>query len=144
MALHTLDLPENVIVSSPATTRADIAVRQLLVVDDHRETASLLRRLFEMEGYSVLVAVSAAEAAELAARRGCDLVISDVALPDRSGLDLMRELRDRHGLRGIAVSGFTAPADAARARDAGFQRFLGKPVEFKTLVRAVRELIASA
>jgi CheY-like chemotaxis protein len=114
---------------------------RLLVVEDHAASLAILRRLFEMEGYSVLGAISARQAVELALSHPFDLVISDVDLPDRSGLELMRELRDRCGLGGIAMSGFTEAHDAERAHDAGFQHFIEKPIHFDTLIRAVREMI---
>jgi DNA-binding response OmpR family regulator len=123
---------------------APIPIRagRLLVVEDDGPSLAILRRLFEMEGYSVVGALSACQAMELAVAHRCDLVISDVDLPDRSGLELMRELRDRHGLRGIAMSGYTEARDAERAHDAGFQHFIEKPIHFDTLIRRVREMVA--
>jgi CheY-like chemotaxis protein len=114
----------------------------ILVVDDHADTVGVLRRLLVLEGYSVLTATTAAEAARLARDGECDLVVSDVGLPDRSGLQLMTDLRAQYGLRGIALSGYTEAADLKAARDAGFERFLAKPVQFEKLIAAVRELTA--
>lgn len=115
----------------------------ILVVDDHTDTVRVLRRLLELEGYGVLVAASADEAAALARRGDCDLIISDIGLPGRSGLELMAELRAQYGLRGIALSGYTDRADLVAARAAGFERFLAKPVQFEALVAAVKELTAT-
>ena len=112
----------------------------ILVVDDHADTVIVLRRLLALEGYSVLTATSAHEASELARRGECDLLVSDVGLPDRSGLELMSDLNQQYGLRGIALSGYTDPADLKAAREAGFDRFLAKPVQFDKLIAAVREL----
>ena len=112
----------------------------ILLVDDHADTVRVLRRLLEREGYGVLTAGSADEAADLAGRGGCRLVISDIGLGGRSGLELMAELRARHGLRGVALSGYTDRTDLAAARAAGFERFLAKPVQFDALLAAVREL----
>ncbi len=114
----------------------------ILVVDDHADTVLVLRRLLALEGYSVLTATSADEAAELARDGKCDLLVSDVGLPDRSGLQLMTDLRDQYGLRGIALSGYAEAADRKAAQDAGFDRFLSKPVQFENLIAAVRELTA--
>src|SRR5688572_2110726 len=102
----------------------------ILVVDDHADTVIVLRRLLALEGYSVLTPTSAREASELARRGECDLLVSDVGLPDRSGLELMSDLNQQYGLRGIALSGYTDPADLKAAREAGFDRFLAKPVQF--------------
>lgn len=114
----------------------------ILVVDDHADTVGVLRRLLTLEGYSVMTATTAAEAFDLARDGGCDLVVSDVGLPDRSGLQLMADLRAQYGLRGIALSGYTEAADRRAAREAGFERFLAKPVQFEKLIAAVRELTA--
>lgn len=114
----------------------------ILVVDDHADTVGILRRLLALEGYRVMTATTAAEAAELVRAGDCDLIVSDVGLPDRSGLHLMSELRAQYGVRGIALSGYTEAADLKAAREAGFERFLAKPVQFEKLIAAVRELTA--
>lgn len=114
----------------------------ILVVDDHADTVGVLRRLLALEGYSVMTATTAAEATELVRDGTCDLIVSDVGLPDRSGLHLMSDLRAQYGLRGIALSGYAEAADRKAARDAGFERFLAKPVQFDKLIAAVRELTA--
>jgi len=103
--------------------------------------ADLLRDL----GHQVTVARSVAAAREAAERaeavkredRGLDLVISDLGLPDGSGLDLMRELSQRHGLRGIALSGYGMDDDIRRSREAGFDAHLTKPVSLQTLQEAI-------
>ena len=64
----------------------------------------------------------------------------DLGLPDGTGTDLMRELRETHGLRGIALSGYGMEEDIARAREAGFVSHLTKPVDFQQLERALREI----
>src|SRR5687768_11284197 len=87
----------------------------ILVVDDHADTVIVLRRLLALEGYRVVTAACAGEAAEVASRGDCDLVISDVGLPDRDGLQLMGDLRARYGLHGIALSGYAEAADRKAA-----------------------------
>jgi CheY-like chemotaxis protein len=114
-------------------------VRILLVEDDFdlREvTATLLRRL----NYEVTAVGSVAKALEHA-KKGCvDVLISDLRLPDGSGLDLMREVHEANAnARGIALSGF----DSAReALDAGFGVHLKKPIPFQTLSSTVQQLLA--
>jgi CheY-like chemotaxis protein len=68
-----------------------------------------------------------------------DLVISDLGLPDGTGFELMRELRDRHGLSGIALSGYGMEEDVRRSREAGFRGHLTKPVDLERLRRMIRE-----
>jgi CheY-like chemotaxis protein len=112
----------------------------MLVADDHADSLRSLRRLLEIHGYTVYAARTAEEARHLAAARRCDLFIGDIGLPDESGLDLMRELRQRHGLTGIAVTGYAGKEDVADALAAGFAKHLAKPLSFPALLAAVEEL----
>ena len=112
----------------------------ILLVDDHDESLFVLARLLERCGHSVATAKTYAEAIEAADRRRCDLLISDVGLPDRSGLELMQEMQSRYGVKGIALSGFTDEQDARNSEGAGFARHLNKPVVFKELTAAIEEV----
>jgi len=69
-------------------------------------------------------------------------VISDLGLPDGSGLDLMRQIKKRYGLKGIALSGFGMESDLRNSRDAGFDHHLTKPVPIEQLEAAVRQVAA--
>ena len=70
-----------------------------------------------------------------------DLVISDVGLPDGSGLELMRELRDRYSItKGICLSGFGMESDIERSMEAGFEVHLIKPVNIERLAEILREV----
>jgi len=73
--------------------------------------------------------------------REFDLLISDIALPDGSGLDLMRELqRQQKGIKGIALSGFGTQEDVRRAKLAGFTAHSTKPVSLPRLETLIREI----
>jgi DNA-binding response OmpR family regulator len=74
-----------------------------------------------------------AEARALAASKRFDLLISDLGLPDGSGLELMRALRDAQGMKGIALSGFGTDEDVAASAAAGFAAHLTKPVDWDRL-----------
>jgi CheY-like chemotaxis protein len=71
-----------------------------------------------------------------------DLLISDLSLPDGSGLDLIRELRAHRPIQAIALSGHGTDADLAKSKAAGFARHLTKPVELGQLLLAIQELSA--
>jgi PAS domain S-box-containing protein len=113
----------------------------ILLVEDHESTGLVMRRLLTAVGYEVEWAATAAAAADLAGRRRFDLVVSDLGLPDGTGHDLMRELRQVHGLRGIALSGFGMDHDISRGRAAGFVRHLVKPVTVETLDAAIQQVL---
>jgi CheY-like chemotaxis protein len=72
-------------------------------------------------------------ALEVASEHSFDLVLSDLGLPDGSGLDLMREMRKRHGLPGVAISGYGMEDDLRQTREAGFIAHLTKPLSFNQL-----------
>ena len=111
----------------------------LLLVEDHPDTADAMADLLRDLGHEVAVARTVAEARETAGREAgrFNLVISDLGLPDGSGLDLMSELSRRHGLRGIALSGYGMDEDIRRSREAGFLSHLTKPVSLQTLQEAI-------
>lgn len=116
--------------------------RTILLVDDSDDTLQPLARLLALSGYDVRLAHTAAEAlGQAAAPVPADLLISDVGLPDRSGLDLMREAKRRFGLRGIALTGYTADDDVRACRHAGFSRHMAKPVIFEQLLSAIGEIL---
>lgn len=121
--------------------RAASRAPHLLVVDDHHDTCIGMKMMLERRGYQVTLAHSAGQAVEKARQKDFDLVISDIGLPDRSGYELMQELRAEKNLRGIALSGFGMENDVSRARAAGFSEHLTKPINFEQLEEAIQSLI---
>ena len=114
---------------------------EILLVEDHEDTARALRRMLENAGYQVGYASTLASARDLAAKRHFQLVISDLGLPDGSGLDLMGELGDSGQLRGIALSGFGSESDVAAAKAAGFAAHFTKPVDWERLRHTIHRLL---
>ncbi len=114
---------------------------RLLLVEDHESTLEVLSRLLTRAGHEVVGAGSLGAALSAAGAGKFDLVISDLGLPDGTGNELMEKLRDRHQLRGIALSGYGMEEDVVRSRQAGFATHLTKPVDFRQLQRALREVV---
>jgi CheY-like chemotaxis protein len=112
---------------------------RILVVEDHVDTADAMRVVLARLGYKVTVARSIEEGRALA-KEPFDVLISDVPLPDGSGLDLMRELSAEHPVKGIAMSGFGTEDDVKRSRDAGFHTHLVKPVDVHRVAEAIDAL----
>ncbi|MDB5304462.1 MAG: domain S-box [Phycisphaerales bacterium] len=127
--------------SSPAGKRRGSL--KLLLVEDHRDTAAVMSRLLRGLGHEVATADSIARSLQVAGEHTFDLVLSDLGLPDGSGLDLMRQLRERFGLPGIAISGYGMEDDLRQTREAGFIAHLTKPVSFNQ-VQAVLAQFAAA
>jgi PAS domain S-box-containing protein len=112
--------------------------RRILLVEDHGDTALMIQMLLQISGYEVTAAGDVKQALEAVTTTEFDVLISDLGLPDRSGLDLIRELR-RGGstIRAIALSGFGREEDVRRSREAGFSAHLTKPVDIDALIREV-------
>jgi PAS domain S-box-containing protein len=114
---------------------------RLLLVEDHDDTREVLARLLSRRGYDVEAARDAQEARSLSSAKTFDLLISDIALPDATGCELLAELSAKHGLRGIAMSGFGSDADLAQSKEAGFLEHLVKPIDAKALDGAIQRLV---
>ena len=91
---------------------------RILLVDDHQDTCAALERLLNRRGHLVAAMQNMRSAMEAATRNQFDLLISDIALPDGSGIELMTCLRAISGIRGIAISGFGMRMNAVHV-DAG-------------------------
>jgi DNA-binding response OmpR family regulator len=111
----------------------------VLVVDDDDDTVRPIVRLLELHGYTAQGASGFHAAIDAWTTSGCDILVADIALPDGSGLDLMRRLRPG-GVRGVSVSGHDDPAHVNASRDAGFSAHFVKPVRFDDLLAAVERL----
>jgi PAS domain S-box-containing protein len=116
---------------TPVTSASGLGI---LLVDDHADTRRVLARLLARLGHRVETAGDVASAVALVRSVQFDVLISDIGLPDGSGIDVMCEAkRVQPRLRGIALSGFGMEEDTRRSAEAGFERHLNKPVDFAVL-----------
>ena len=99
--------------------------------------------ILERRGYNITIAYTADQATEKARQEDFDLLISDIGLPDRSGYELMQEMRGR-GVPGIALSGYGMEHDVNRARAAGFSEHLTKPINFERLEEVIQQLLGNS
>jgi signal transduction histidine kinase/CheY-like chemotaxis protein len=116
--------------------------RRVLLVDDHHDTCLGMKRMLERRGYQITIAHSAEQAVEKVRTEEFDLLISDIGLPDRSGYDLIREVRLNKPLPAIALSGFGTEQDVNQAREAGFAEHLTKPINFERLEKTIQSLLS--
>jgi signal transduction histidine kinase len=125
-------------------TRANALQRSLriLLVDDHPDTGVALRKLLTRRGHSVAIACDMRSALEAAEGGQFELLISDVGLPDGSGLELITRLRVKSGIRGIAISGFGMNGDVEKSMQAGFSEHLVKPINIEKLEAAIEHAMA--
>jgi signal transduction histidine kinase/CheY-like chemotaxis protein len=110
----------------------------LLLVDDHPDTLRALSLILGRSGYPAVTAATFGEAEALLPE--CELLISDIDLPDGDGCELMRRFKAGGGRAGIAISGFGSEEDLRRTHEAGFNRSFVKPIEASELLEAIRAL----
>jgi len=116
---------------------------RILLVEDNTETGALLCRILERRGYKVDHASTMELALRFADAGGYDVLLSDIGLPDGSGLELMQTLRKTRRIPGIAMSGFGMDEDLRRSREAGFSEHLIKPLSIAKLEEALGKILAS-
>ncbi len=116
------------------------AAMNILLVEDHEDSLRAMARLLRKLDHRVATATCVSEALAAAKAENFDLVISDLGLPDGTGLQLMKELLARRPMKGIALTGYGMDADIQLTRDAGFQKHLTKPINFHDLEKAIGEM----
>ena len=129
--------------AGPPATPPERRPYRVLLVEDDPMTCRVMGTLLRNAGHAVTTAVDY-DGALAAASPEFDVVVSDVGLPGRSGLELMRELHARHGLRGIALTGFGQDDDLEKSREAGFLAHMTKPVDFRKLEELLQRVAATA
>ena len=131
--------------ASEAATEDVTIHNRILLVDDHLDTVRGMQLLLERSGYLVTTAESVSDALRIADHQVFDLLVSDIALPDGKGEDLIRRLRAKgHDFPGIALSGYGAEEDRACSRAAGFAVHLVKPVLPEQLLACIDQLLSRA
>jgi PAS domain S-box-containing protein len=147
-ARFTLTLPLVKAQSADAASPREVAgpaeiVRSLrvLLVEDNESTSSAMAQVLEVLGHQVGVATNVSEALALARNESFDLLVSDIGLPDGSGLDVARAWNQLHpGKPSVAITGYGMDEDIRRCHDAGFVDHLTKPVNFARLEALIHSL----
>jgi len=124
---------------APRSTAKRRSVR-LLLVEDHEDTNRSLTRMLRRRGYEVHPANDIRSALDIAARKQFDVLVSDIGLPDGSGIDLLKALRAKRDVFGIALSGYGMEEDIRRSGEAGFSHHLVKPVDLNKLDSIIQEV----
>ncbi len=119
---------------------------ELLVVDDEQDTRELVATILESAGARVRLAASAAEAMEALREQVPDAIVSDIGMPGEDGYSLIQRIRDSADEKtrfvpALALTAYARGEDRRRARAAGFQMFLSKPIHPEELVKVIGELL---
>jgi two-component system, NtrC family, response regulator PilR len=125
-----------------APTETDRRPPRILVVDDERSMRELLDIVLRREGYEVLLAESGRAAVEILQREPVDLLISDIKMPDLSGVDVLRAAKQiDQDILGIMITAFASTETAVEAMRLGACDYLSKPFDIDLLKMKVREKI---
>jgi len=142
-AVGAEEMPEASSVQSSVPSKV-LAGKRILIVDDDREARSLIENVLKSEGAETISAGSAVDAQELLGSQIPDVLISDLAMPEIDGLELIKSIRHLEFTAAsppaIALTAYTGESDRRRALESGFQIHLGKPVDSRELVDAVAGL----
>ena len=113
---------------------------KLLLVEDHRDTATIFKRLLQQHGYDVVLATDVKSATTQFDAVEFEAMVSDIGLPDGSGLDVMRHVAGKRLIPSVAVSALASDEDIRRSMAAGFRAHLPKPIDIPTLLELLSYL----
>ncbi len=119
---------------------------RVLLIDDDEQILKVFQKMLAGEGYEVIVATNGRQGRELFREHGADLIITDIVMPEKEGIEIIMELRrDYPGLSIIAISGggqtFGPDSYLDVAQSLGVNKTLQKPIHRRDLLAAVREQI---
>jgi PAS domain S-box-containing protein len=132
-----------------AGAAASLSGTRVLLVEDEEDARAMLKTLLEVSGASVRAVGSAAEAWESLEDGGCDVLVSDIGMPDEDGYSLIGRVRERDARNGgrtpaVALTAYARDEDRARSLSAGFDAHVAKPVEPSELLAVVAGLTKRA
>lgn len=114
--------------------------KSVLVVEDNELNMRLFCDLLDAFGYQTFQSRDGTDALDIAREKKPDLIIMDIQLPEVSGLDITRWIKDDQALADIpilAVTAFAMRADEERVREAGCEGYLSKPIQIASFQKAV-------
>lgn len=121
-----------------------MAGAKILLADDTRLNRELVKDLLEIQGYKIVEAVSGKDCIEKARRNKPDLILLDIELPDMSGLEVVKEIKQDAEIKDIfvvAFSGYDKPEEQEEFLAAGFSGFISKPFDIKKFSRIVEKFL---
>ena len=116
----------------------------ILIVEDNEKNMKLVRDVLQAKGYATIEAVSGEEGIRLAALRKPDLILMDIQLPGINGIEALRVLRanpETAKIPAVAVTASVMQQDRKHITEAGFDGYLGKPLNLKEFLETVRTML---
>ena len=121
--------------------------KTVMIVEDNELNMKLFHDLLEAQGYRTVTTHNGIEALELARQHHPDLILMDIQLPEVSGLEVTKWLKEDPALKSIpvvAVTAFAMKGDEERIREGGCEAYLSKPISVGKFLETVRQFLGSA
>ena len=121
--------------------------KTVLIVEDNELNMKLFRDLLEAHGYATLGTRNGIEALDLARKYRPDLILMDIQLPEVSGLEVTKHLKEDHELRHIpvvAITAFAMKGDEERILAGGCEAYMSKPISVGRFIETVRRFLGAA
>ena len=121
--------------------------KTVLIVEDNELNMKLFHDLLDAHGYETIQTRNGMEALALAREHRPDLILMDIQLPEVSGLEVTKWLKEDDALRSIpvvAVTAFAMKGDEERIREGGCEAYLSKPISVATFLDTIRQFIGEA
>ncbi|HYE24283.1 MAG TPA: sigma-54 dependent transcriptional regulator [Clostridia bacterium] len=126
----------------PVSSRQPHANGSVLIIDDEAAIRESLQTLLELDGYDVTTAEDGEQGLARMEARPFDLVLLDFALPDRNGLEILKDIRERDpGMSVIMITAYGTVENAVRAMQSGATNFIQKPWDNEKLLADVRAAV---
>ncbi|MFQ5783825.1 MAG: response regulator [Alphaproteobacteria bacterium] len=119
--------------------------KTVLIVEDNDLNMKLFHDLLEAHGFETLQTKNGEEALKLARDNHPDLIIMDIQLPEVSGLEVTRWIKDDDDIKGIpiiAVTAFAMKGDEEKIREGGCEAYIAKPISVTQFIDTVRRFVA--
>lgn len=123
------------------------STKLVLIVEDNELNMKLFHDLLDAHGYATLQTRHGMEALQLARKHRPDLIVMDIQLPEVSGLEVTKWLKDDDALRDIpivAVTAFAMKGDEQRIRDGGCEAYISKPISVGGFIETIRRFIGDS
>ncbi|MGP1394331.1 MAG: response regulator [Inquilinaceae bacterium] len=125
--------------------KAESMAKTVLIVEDNELNMKLFHDLLEAHGYNTLQTKDGMEALKIARREKPDLILMDIQLPEVSGLEVTKWIKEDDELRGIpiiAVTAFAMKGDEEKIREGGCEDYIAKPISVATFLQTVQRYLS--
>jgi two-component system cell cycle response regulator DivK len=119
-------------------------MKTILIVEDNEKNMKLVRDILQAKGYATLEAVTGEDGVRLAGERKPDLILMDIQLPGISGIEALRRLRGDPAtapIPAVAVTASVMQQDRNQITEAGFDGYIGKPINLREFLETVRTIV---